>query len=113
MQSNTILLDVKNVIAQNERMLIVNYIAIACSFCAFVLSLIAIRRVAQFVKASEDLDWETLANLTGDIGALKRTCQTLNNRLNGMNKASIPQEEIMQQFIAHQANGQITPGRGG
>ena len=79
----------------------VNYIAIGCSFAAILLSLIACARVGKFMKATEDTDWETLANLTGDIAALKRTSQTLNNRLNGMNKAVIPQEQIIQQMLAH------------
>lgn len=78
------------------------YIAIACSFIAFLLSLYACGRIGQFIKASQNLDWETLANLTGDIAALKRTSQTLNNRLNGMNKATIPQDVILQQMVEHQ-----------
>ena len=88
----------------------VDYIALGCSFVAVVLSLIACARVGKFVEASRDTDWETLANLTGDIAALKRTCQTLNNRLNGMNKATIPQEQIIQQMLAHQNVEPISRG---
>ena len=90
------------------------YIAVGCSISAFVLSLIACARVGKFEQATKDTDWETLANLTGDIAALKRTCQTLNNRLNGMNKATIPQDQIIQQMIEHQNVRQLPPaGRGG
>jgi len=88
----------------------VNYIALGCSLGAFVLSLIACARVGKFMKATADTDWETLANLTGDIAALKRTCQTLNNRLNGMNKAVVPQDQIIQQMIDHQNVEQIRRG---
>tara|TARA_R110000824_G_scaffold210232_1_gene396059 strand:+ start:1091 stop:1369 length:279 start_codon:yes stop_codon:yes gene_type:complete len=88
----------------------VNYIALACSIAAFGLSIIACARVGKFVRATEDTDWETLANLTGDIAALKRTCQTLNNRLNGMNKATIPQEQIIQQMLQHQNVEPISRG---
>ena len=88
----------------------VNYIALGCSILAFLVSLIAGSRVGKFVKATESTDWETLANLTGDIAALKRTCQTLNNRLNGMNKATIPQEQILQQMLEHQNVEQIRRG---
>jgi|TARA_R110002110_G_scaffold123366_1_gene300101 uncharacterized protein YoxC len=88
----------------------VNYIALACSFAAFVVSLLAGARVGKFVKSTADTDWETLANLTGDIAALKRTAQTLNNRLNGMNKAVVPQEQIIQQMIEHQNVEQIRRG---
>lgn len=79
-----------------------NLLALGCSIAAFALSLIACARIGKFSRATQDTDWETLANLTGDIAALKRTCQTLNNRLNGMNKATIPQEQIIQQMLDHQ-----------
>ena len=88
----------------------VNYIAIACCFLALGVSLIAGVRVGKFIQSTADTDWETLANLTGDIAALKRTCQTLNNRLNGMNKATIPQEQIIQQMLEHQNVEQIRRG---
>ena len=80
----------------------VNYFALGCSIAAFVVALLAGARVGKFVRSTEDTDWETLANLTGDIAALKRTAQTLNNRLNGMNKAVVPQEQIIQQMLVHQ-----------
>ena len=88
----------------------VNFIALGCSIAAFLLSLIACARVGKFLKATVETDWETLANLTGDIAALKRTAQTLNNRLNGMNKAVVPQEQIIQQMLEHQNVEQIRRG---
>ena len=91
-------------------MLYVNYIALACSFLALGLSIIAGARVGKFVRSTEDTDWESVANLTGDIAALKRTAQTLNNRLNGMNKAVVPQEQIIQQMLEHQNVEQIRRG---
>lgn len=87
-----------------------NYIALGCSIAAFSLSLIACARIGKFVKATADTDWETLANLTGDIAALKRTAQTLNNRLNGMNKAVVPQDQIIQQMLQHQNVEPISRG---
>lgn len=86
------------------------YTALACSIAAFALSVIAGARVGKFQRATADTDWETLANLTGDIAALKRTAQTLNNRLNGMNKAVVPQDQIIQQMIEHQNVKQIRQG---
>lgn len=35
-------------------------------------------------KALKELDWETLANITGEVGAMKRSLQKVNNRINGM-----------------------------
>ena len=86
------------------------YTALACSIAAFVLSILAGARVGKFERATAETDWETLANLTGDIAALKRTAQTLNNRLNGMNKAVVPQEQIIQQMLEHQNVEQIRRG---
>jgi len=88
----------------------VNYIALGCSIVALALSVIAGARVGKFVRSTSDTDWETLANLTGDIAALKRTAQTLNNRLNGMNKAVLPQEQIIQQMLEHKNVEQIRRG---
>ena len=88
----------------------VNLIALGCSIVALSLSIIAGARVGKFIKGTEDTDWETLANLTGDIAALKRTAQTLNNRLNGMNKAVVPQDQIIQQMLEHQNVEQIRRG---
>ena len=86
------------------------YIALGCSIAALALSVIAGARVGKFERSTVDTDWETLANLTGDIAALKRTAQTLNNRLNGMNKAVVPQEQIIQQMLEHQNVEQIRRG---
>ena len=86
------------------------YTALACSIAALALSIIAGARVRKFQRATADTDWETLADLTGDIAALKRTAQTLNNRLNGMNKAVVPQDQIIQQMIEHQNVEQIRRG---
>jgi conjugal transfer/entry exclusion protein len=50
----------------------------------FVMVLIALARIGKMLKAGGELDWEQVANMTGDIGALKKSVQRLNNRINGM-----------------------------
>ena len=50
----------------------------------FGLYLHAIAHVRATDKALKHLDWETLANLTGEVGAMKRSLQKVNNRINGM-----------------------------
>ena len=50
----------------------------------FAWALYAHTRVRATEKALEALDWETLANLTGEVGAIKRSLQKTNNRINGM-----------------------------
>lgn len=63
---------------------IVFYVSIGCAISAFLLSIYAIARVRLNEKALIDLDWETLVNLTGEVGAMKRSLQKTNNRINGM-----------------------------
>jgi hypothetical protein len=53
-------------------------------FVVFAMVLIALARIGKMLKASEELDWEQVAAMTGDIGALKKSVQRLNNRINGM-----------------------------
>jgi len=50
----------------------------------FGLSLIALARVGKMLKVSENLEWDQIAAMTGDIGALKKGLQRVNNRINGM-----------------------------
>lgn len=64
------------------------------------LSLIALARVGKFMAASNNLDWEQIATITGDIGALKKSVQRLNNRINGM-EAKDP-SALLQQIAASQ-----------
>ena len=56
----------------------------ACNIIVFCMLLIARARVVSAEKSLRELDWETLANLTGDMATVKKTIQKLNNRLNGM-----------------------------
>lgn len=61
----------------------------------FGLYLHAIAHVRSTEKALKDLDWETLANLTGEVGAMKRSLQKVNNRINGMT-ASDPMQMLQE-----------------
>ena len=67
----------------------------------FGLTLYAIARVGRMLAVSENLDWEQIATITGDIGALKKSIQRLNNRINGM-EAHDP-SALMQAISAAQA----------
>lgn len=60
------------------------YALFGASIVAFLASLYACRRVAINEKALKELDWETLANLTGEVGAIKRSLQKTNSRISGM-----------------------------
>ena len=67
----------------------------------FGMTLYAIARVGRMLRVSDDLDWEQIATMTGDIGGLKKSIQRLNNRINGM-EASDP-AAIIQAIQASQA----------
>ena len=60
-------------------------------------------------KALKALDWETLANLTGEVGAMKRSLQKVNNRINGMTAADPVQllQELPKLQNVTQGNGRI------
>jgi hypothetical protein len=65
-------------------LLIAFWVLAACNIGVFGLSLYAHARVVATDRALKELDWETLSNLTGEIGAMKRSLQKTNNRISGM-----------------------------
>ena len=75
-------------------------------FVVFVLCLIALARLGKFMKTTQDLDWEQIATITGDIGALKKSIQRVNNRINGMESAdpSILLQQLAQQGALQNIN---------
>ena len=86
-------------------------------FVVFVLCLIALARIGKFLQSSEDLDWEQVANMTGDIGALKKSVQRLNNRINGMESRdpsilleSLAQQQTLQNVTPEQTSNKIKGG---
>jgi len=68
------------------------------------LSLHASGRVAKVQTAVKDLDWDAVANMTGDLATTKRTIQTLNNRINGMHSPKLQDQELMLQLLQTQQN---------
>lgn len=90
------------------------YSSLFVSFFGLFFALIACVRVAKFQKSTIDLDWDSIANLTGDIATVKRTIQTLNNRMNGMNSPKIQEQELMMQLLKNQQqqvpNGKMIGG---
>jgi hypothetical protein len=104
--------DKKNKLLPNCNMLMTYafYALLGGNLVALFVSLRAIARVRRLAKA--DLDWEQVAELTGDVGTCKRQIQKLNNRLNGMegsSRASVELNELLAQLPPQQApvpNGQ-------
>lgn len=89
------------------------YVLLACNFLVFLGALYAHARVVANEKVLKDLDWETLADLTGQVGALKRSLQKTNNRINGMTSsdpvAVLSELPVLQQ-PAQQQNGTFNGG---
>lgn len=88
------------------------YISLFASFCAILLSCIAIARVAQWQKSVHGLDWEAVATLLGDVATVKRSITRLNGRLNGMDNAT-PNLSWQEQVTNALAKPQKETMRGG
>ena len=94
----------------------VNIALFCCNLGALIMCLIARARVVSAEKALIELDWETVANLTGDVATVKKTIQKLNNRLNGM-EAKDPYVALSElknyQAIPHQSSNVQNLRKGG
>lgn len=83
------------------------YSCFLLSFLSFLIAVNAAVRVSKVIKATKGLEWDDIANLTGDIASVKRTIQTLNNRLNGMNSPKVQEAELMAHLLQHQQKQQV------
>ena len=52
-------------------------------------------RIRKHEESTKNLDWSVVSNITGDLATLKKTIQTLNNRINGMHSPKVADEEIL------------------
>ena len=80
------------------------YSTLFIALFALFIGLYACGRVAKVVNGTKDLDWDSIANITGDLATLKKTIQTLNNRINGMHSPKVAEQELMMQLLANQQN---------
>ena len=83
------------------------YLCTTVSILSFIIAVNAGVRVAKVMKSTKGLEWDDIANLTGDIAAVKKTIQTLNNRLNGMNSPKIQEQELMMHLLNNQQKQQV------
>jgi hypothetical protein len=80
---------------------------------ALFFGLYACGRVAKVINSTKDLEWDAIANITGDLATTKKTIQTLNNRINGMHSPKIAEQELMLQLMQNQqqkSNGRMQGG---
>jgi hypothetical protein len=80
------------------------YSSLFIAILALFFGLYACGRVAKVQLTTKDLDWDAVANMTGDLGTLKKTIQTLNNRINGMHSPKVAEQELMMQLLQNQQN---------
>lgn len=85
------------------------YMSLACNFAVFGMFLYACARIMRYEKATRGLDWQAIADITGDIGALKRSIQRLNNRLNGLEKTSSQPDAMAELAALAAAQQNVTP----
>jgi hypothetical protein len=80
------------------------YSSFIFALLALFIGLYACGRVAKVSNATKDLEWDAIANITGDLATTKKTIQTLNNRINGMHSPKVAEQELMMQLLANQQN---------
>jgi uncharacterized protein YoxC len=79
------------------------YTSLLVASVSFFLCLYACARVGKVLTSVKGLDWDTIASLTGDIGTIKKSIQTLNNRINGLNSPKL-NDELLQYAVKQQNN---------
>lgn len=89
------------------------YSSLFIAVLALLFGLYACGRVAKVISTTKDLDWDAIANITGDLATTKKTIQTLNNRINGMHSPKIAEQELLMQLMQNrgqQQNGKMVGG---
>jgi uncharacterized protein YoxC len=79
------------------------YVSLIVASLSFFLCLYACARVGKLLNSVKGLEWDTVATLTGDIGTIKKSIQTLNNRINGLNSPKL-NDELLQYAVKQQSN---------
>jgi hypothetical protein len=83
------------------------YVGLILASVSYFLSVYACLRVGKLLNSVKGLDWDTVATLTGDIGTIKKSIQTLNNRINGLNSPKLNDELL--HYAIKQQNGAMHP----
>ena len=89
------------------------YSSLFFAILSLFIGLYACGRVAKFIQSTNDLDWDAIANITGDLATTKKTIQTLNNRINGMHSPKIAEQELLMQLMQNKQqkqNGKVIGG---
>ena len=79
------------------------YASLFIASVSLILCLYTCARVGKLLNSVQGLDWDIVASLTGDIGTIKKSIQTLNNRINGLNSPKL-NDELLQYAVKQQNN---------
>lgn len=107
------LVKLENVITISFMHQLLLYSSIIIALFALFIGLYACGRVAKVLNATKDLEWDAIANITGDLATTKKTIQTLNNRINGMHSPKVAEQELLMQLMQNQGqkqNGKMLGG---
>ena len=92
------------------------YGGLLCGFGGFLTAIAAAlyarARVAEFEKATHDLDWQQVSELSLDVAKLKKASQKWQNNVNAQEKVSqkdLLERALMERMI--QQNGNVSPMR--
>mgnify|MGYP005738624151 FL=1 len=83
------------------------YTSLIVAILALFIGCYAGARVGKFIQSSQGLEWDNIANITGDLATLKKTIQTLNNRINGMHSPKVMEQELLAQMLQNQQKQSI------
>ena len=79
------------------------YTSVLFASVSLILCIYTCARVGKLLNSVQGLDWDVVASLTGDIGTIKKSIQTLNNRINGLNTPKL-NDELLQYAIKNHNN---------
>ena len=79
------------------------YTSLFIASVSLILCLYTCARVGKLLNSVQGLEWDVVATLTGDIGTIKKSIQTLNNRINGLNSPKL-NDELLQYAVKQQNN---------
>ena len=92
------------------------YGGLICGFGGFLTAIAAFlyarMRVAEFERATHDLDWQQVSELSLDVAKLKKASQKWQNNMNAQDAVSLKnlKEQALMQSLIHQ-NGIAQPIR--
>lgn len=87
-------------------------LSLPVALLALLVAVYTDRRVEKAHKATEDLDWEAVAALTGDMGIVKKGIQRVNNRINGLERGHSAEEQALAMLMQQQPQNNQPPNGG-